>query len=174
MLHSVTDGTPAAGMESSSFHAEASSSPGLSEPAVVEQGRSANASTSSGAFTGFATETVSVRSAKIPSSSSFQSHLTSELCFLVDSGGSSHCPVVQYVVHKILVHWYIQYHLWVHSGGCFHQRTQNQTPTQMGNYTRSGVINSPVLMAVLLFFCILTVFFWIMLSEVLSNDLSQL
>ncbi|KAL2302162.1 hypothetical protein Nmel_009579 [Mimus melanotis] len=76
MLHSVTDGTLASGMESSSFHAEASSSPGLSEPALVGQGRTANASTSSEAFTGFATETVSVRSAKIPTYSSFQNELT--------------------------------------------------------------------------------------------------
>ncbi|KAM7049465.1 protein HEG homolog 1 isoform 2-T2 [Acridotheres tristis] len=76
MLHSVTDGTLASGMESSSFHAEASSSPGLSEPALVGQGRTANASTSSGAFAGFATETVSVHSAKIPTYSSFQNDLT--------------------------------------------------------------------------------------------------
>ncbi|KAI1237323.1 Protein HEG 1, partial [Lamprotornis superbus] len=76
MLHSVTDGTLASGIESSSFHAEASSSPGLSEPALVGQGRTANASTSSGAFMGFATETVSVRSAKIPTYSSFQNDLT--------------------------------------------------------------------------------------------------
>ncbi|XP_039925008.1 protein HEG homolog 1 isoform X2 [Hirundo rustica] len=76
MLHSVTDGTLAGGVESSSFHAEASSSRGLSEPAVVEQGGAANASTSSGGFTGFATETVFVRSAKIPTDSSFQNNLT--------------------------------------------------------------------------------------------------
>ncbi|TRZ19829.1 hypothetical protein HGM15179_007288 [Zosterops borbonicus] len=76
MLHSVTDGTLAGGMESSSFHAKAPSSPGPSGPALVEQGRTANASTSSGGFTGLATETVFVRSAKIPTSSSFQNNLT--------------------------------------------------------------------------------------------------
>ncbi|XP_041265506.1 protein HEG homolog 1 isoform X3 [Onychostruthus taczanowskii] len=76
MLLSVTDGTLAAGMESSSFPAGASSSPGPSEPALLEQGRTANASTSSGGFTGFATETVFVRSAKIPTYSSFQNDLT--------------------------------------------------------------------------------------------------
>ncbi|XP_030132977.4 protein HEG homolog 1 isoform X4 [Taeniopygia guttata] len=76
MLLSVTDGTLAGGMESSSSHAGASSSPGLSEPALVEQGRTANASTSSGGFAGFATETVFVHSAKIPTYSSFQNDLT--------------------------------------------------------------------------------------------------
>ncbi|XP_014727275.1 PREDICTED: protein HEG homolog 1 isoform X2 [Sturnus vulgaris] len=76
MLHSVTHGTLASGMESSSFHTEASSSPGLSEPALVGQGRTANASTSSGAFAGFATETDSVHSAKTPTYSSFQNDLT--------------------------------------------------------------------------------------------------
>ncbi|XP_077641055.1 protein HEG homolog 1 isoform X2 [Lonchura striata] len=76
MLLSVTDGTLAGGMESSSSHAGASSSPGPPEPALVEQGRTANASTSSGGFTGFATETVFVRSAKIPTDSSFQNDLT--------------------------------------------------------------------------------------------------
>ncbi|XP_063256960.1 protein HEG homolog 1 isoform X2 [Prinia subflava] len=76
MLPSVTDGTLAGGMESSSFHAEASSSPGSSEPALMEQGRTTNASTSSGAFTGFVTETVFVRSAKTPTYSSFQNNLT--------------------------------------------------------------------------------------------------
>uniref|UniRef100_A0A8C0UJM8 Heart development protein with EGF like domains 1 n=1 Tax=Cyanistes caeruleus TaxID=156563 RepID=A0A8C0UJM8_CYACU len=76
MLHPVTDGTLAGAMESSSVHAEASSPPEPSEPALVEQGRPANASTSSGAFTGFATETVFVRSAKIPTYSSFQNDLT--------------------------------------------------------------------------------------------------
>uniref|UniRef100_A0A8C3RAF4 EGF-like domain-containing protein n=1 Tax=Cyanoderma ruficeps TaxID=181631 RepID=A0A8C3RAF4_9PASS len=75
-LHSVTDGTLAGGMESSSFRAKAPSSPGPSEPALVEQGRTANASTSSGGFTGLATETVFVRSAKTPTSSSFQNSLT--------------------------------------------------------------------------------------------------
>ncbi|XP_056352491.1 protein HEG homolog 1 isoform X2 [Oenanthe melanoleuca] len=75
-LHSVTDGTLASGMESSSLPAEASSSAGLSEPALVEQGRAASASSSSGAFAGSATETVSARSAKIPTSSSFQNGLT--------------------------------------------------------------------------------------------------
>lgn len=79
MLHSVTDGTLAGGMESSSFHAEAPSSPGPSEPALVEQGRTANASSSSEGFTGLVTETVFVRSAKIPTSSSFQNNLTSKL-----------------------------------------------------------------------------------------------
>ncbi|XP_068051437.1 protein HEG homolog 1 [Anomalospiza imberbis] len=74
-LLSVTDGTLAGGMESSS-NAGASSSPGPSEPALVEQGRTANASTSSGGFMGFATETVFVRSAKIPTYSSFQNDLT--------------------------------------------------------------------------------------------------
>ncbi|XP_015490566.1 protein HEG homolog 1 isoform X1 [Parus major] len=76
MLHPVTDGTLAGAMESSSVHAEASSPPEPSEPALVEQGSPANASTSSGAFTGFATETVFVRSAKIPTYSSFQNDLT--------------------------------------------------------------------------------------------------
>ncbi|CAN8218503.1 unnamed protein product [Coccothraustes coccothraustes] len=76
MLLSVTDGTLASGMESSSFRAGASSSPGPSEPALVEQGRTANASTSSGGFMGFATETVFVPSAKIPTYSSFQNDLT--------------------------------------------------------------------------------------------------
>ncbi|XP_064573752.1 protein HEG homolog 1 isoform X6 [Zonotrichia leucophrys gambelii] len=76
MLLSVTGGTLAGGMESSSFHAGAPSSPGPSEPALVEQGRTANASTSSTGFTGFATETVFVRSAKIPTYSSFQNDLT--------------------------------------------------------------------------------------------------
>ncbi|XP_030097653.2 protein HEG homolog 1 isoform X1 [Serinus canaria] len=72
----LTDGTRASGMESSSFHAGASSSPGPSEPALVGQGRTANASTSSRGFTGFATETVFVPSAKIPTYSSFQNDLT--------------------------------------------------------------------------------------------------
>ncbi|KAL9847732.1 protein HEG homolog 1 isoform 2-T2 [Geothlypis trichas] len=76
MLLSVTDGTLASGMESSSFHAGISISPGPSEPALVEQDRTANTSTSSGGFTGFATETVFVRSAKIPTYSSFQNDLT--------------------------------------------------------------------------------------------------
>ncbi|XP_039558051.1 protein HEG homolog 1 isoform X2 [Passer montanus] len=77
MLPSVTDGTLAAGMETSSFPAGASSSPGPSEPALLEQGRTANTSTSSsGGFTGPATETVFVRSAKIPTYSSFQNDLT--------------------------------------------------------------------------------------------------
>ncbi|XP_066046388.1 protein HEG homolog 1 isoform X2 [Chamaea fasciata] len=76
MLHSVTDGTLSGDMESSPFHAKAPSSPGPSEPALVEQGRTTNASTSSGGFTGLATETVFVRSAKIPTSSSFQNNLT--------------------------------------------------------------------------------------------------
>lgn len=79
MLHSVTDGTLAGGTESSSSHAKASSSPGLSEPALVEQGRTANTSSSSGGFTGFATQTVFVRSAKIPTYSAFQNDLTSKL-----------------------------------------------------------------------------------------------
>ncbi|RLW04842.1 hypothetical protein DV515_00005644 [Chloebia gouldiae] len=76
MLLSVTDGTLAGGMESSSAHSGASSSKGPSEPALVEQGRTANTSTSSGGFTGFATETVFVHSAKIPTYSSFQNDLT--------------------------------------------------------------------------------------------------
>ncbi|XP_064291125.1 protein HEG homolog 1 isoform X2 [Passer domesticus] len=77
MLPSVTDGTLAAGVETSSFPAGASSSPGPSEPALLEQGRTANASSSSsGGFTGPATETVFVRSAKIPTYSSFQNDLT--------------------------------------------------------------------------------------------------
>uniref|UniRef100_U3KGE8 Heart development protein with EGF like domains 1 n=1 Tax=Ficedula albicollis TaxID=59894 RepID=U3KGE8_FICAL len=76
MLHSVTDGTLASGMESSSLRAEAASSAGLSEPALLEQGRAASASSSSGAFAGFATETASVRSAEIPASSAFQNALT--------------------------------------------------------------------------------------------------
>ncbi|XP_077037789.1 protein HEG homolog 1 isoform X2 [Agelaius phoeniceus] len=76
MLLSVTGGTLASGMESSSSHAGVSISPGPSEPALVEQSRTPNASTSSGSFTGFATETVFVHSAKIPTYSSFQNDLT--------------------------------------------------------------------------------------------------
>ncbi|XP_068877234.1 protein HEG homolog 1 isoform X3 [Aphelocoma coerulescens] len=85
MLHSVTHGTLAGGTESSSSHAEASSSPEPSEPALVEQGRTANVSSSSRGFTGFATETVFVRSAKIPTYSSFQNDLT--------NSSGSHQPV---------------------------------------------------------------------------------
>lgn len=94
MLPSVTDGTLAGGTETSSSRAEAPSSPGPSEPALEEQGRTANASTSSRGFTGFATETVFVRSAKIPTYSSFQNDPTSKLMSPgVHLGGNSHCPV---------------------------------------------------------------------------------
>ncbi|XP_031969799.1 protein HEG homolog 1 isoform X2 [Corvus moneduloides] len=85
MLHSVAHGTLAGGTESSSSHAEASSSPEPSEPALVAQGRTANVSSSGRGFTGFATETVFVRSAKIPTYSSFQNDLT--------NSSGSHQPV---------------------------------------------------------------------------------
>ncbi|XP_017595688.1 PREDICTED: protein HEG homolog 1 isoform X4 [Corvus brachyrhynchos] len=85
MLHSVTHGTLAGGTESSSSHAEASSSPEPSEPALVAQGRTANISSSGRGFAGFATETVFVHSAKIPTYSSFQNDLT--------NSSGSHQPV---------------------------------------------------------------------------------
>ncbi|XP_039410704.1 protein HEG homolog 1 isoform X2 [Corvus cornix cornix] len=85
MLHSVTHGTLAGGTESSSSHAEASSSPEPSEPALVAQGRTANVSSSGRGFAGFATETVFVHSAKIPTYSSFQNNLT--------NSSGSHQPV---------------------------------------------------------------------------------
>ncbi|XP_048164804.1 protein HEG homolog 1 isoform X4 [Corvus hawaiiensis] len=85
MLHSVAHGTLAGGTESSSSHAEASSSPEPSEPALVAQGRTANVSSSGRGFAGFATETVFVRSAKIPTYSSFQNDLT--------NSSGSHQPV---------------------------------------------------------------------------------
>uniref|UniRef100_A0A8B9MIQ8 EGF-like domain-containing protein n=1 Tax=Accipiter nisus TaxID=211598 RepID=A0A8B9MIQ8_9AVES len=84
-LHSVTDGTLAGGTESSPSYAETTSSPGPAQPASVEQSRTANTSTSSGGFTGFATETLFTRSSKIPTYSSFQNDLT--------SFSSSHQPV---------------------------------------------------------------------------------
>ncbi|KAM9286910.1 LOW QUALITY PROTEIN: protein HEG homolog 1 [Morus bassanus] len=83
-LHSVTDGTLTGGTESSASYAETTSSPGPAQPASVEQSGIANASTSSGGFTGFATETLFTHSFKIPTSS-FQNDLT--------SFSSSHQPV---------------------------------------------------------------------------------
>ncbi|KAM9235819.1 protein HEG homolog 1 [Leptosomus discolor] len=77
MLHSVMDGVLAGGMESSASYTETASSPGPSQPASVEQRGTANASTSSGSFKGFATETLFVHSSKIPTYSSFQNDLTS-------------------------------------------------------------------------------------------------
>ncbi|XP_074949094.1 protein HEG homolog 1 isoform X2 [Phalacrocorax aristotelis] len=84
MLQSVTEGALTSGTESSASYVETTSSPGPAQPASVEQSRMANASTSSGGFTGFATETVFARSFKIPTSS-FQNDLT--------SFSSSHQPV---------------------------------------------------------------------------------
>ncbi|KAM6131703.1 LOW QUALITY PROTEIN: protein HEG homolog 1 [Phoenicopterus ruber ruber] len=84
-LRSVTDGALAGGTESSASHAETASSPGPAQPASVEQSGTANASTSSGGFSVFATETLFVRSSKIPTYSSFQNDLT--------SFSSSHQPV---------------------------------------------------------------------------------
>ncbi|XP_035752196.1 protein HEG homolog 1 [Egretta garzetta] len=84
MLHSVTDGALASGTESSASDTETASSSGPAQPALMEQNRTANASTSSGGFGGFATETLFARSSKIPTSS-FQNDLT--------SFSSSHQPV---------------------------------------------------------------------------------
>uniref|UniRef100_A0A8B9YWC5 EGF-like domain-containing protein n=1 Tax=Buteo japonicus TaxID=224669 RepID=A0A8B9YWC5_9AVES len=84
-LRSVTDGTLAGGTESSASYAETTSSPGPAQPASAEQSRTANTSTSSGGFAGFATETLFTRSSKIPTYSSFQNDLT--------SFSSSHQPV---------------------------------------------------------------------------------
>ncbi|XP_069637024.1 protein HEG homolog 1 isoform X3 [Haliaeetus albicilla] len=84
-LHSVTDGMLAGGTESSASYAETTSSPGPAQPASAEQSRTANTSTSSGGFAGFATETLFTRSSKIPTYSSFQNDLT--------SFSSSHQPV---------------------------------------------------------------------------------
>nr|XP_009928363.1 PREDICTED: protein HEG homolog 1 [Haliaeetus albicilla] len=84
-LHSVTDGMLASGTESSASYAETTSSPGPAQPASAEQSRTANTSTSSGGFAGFATETLFTRSSKIPTYSSFQNDLT--------SFSSSHQPV---------------------------------------------------------------------------------
>ncbi|XP_010081911.1 PREDICTED: protein HEG homolog 1 [Pterocles gutturalis] len=81
-LHSVTGSGLAGRTESSTSYS--SSSPGPVEPVLVEQSGTANASTSSGGFTGFATETLFARSSKIPTSS-FQNDLT--------SFSSSHQPV---------------------------------------------------------------------------------
>ncbi|KAM6307124.1 LOW QUALITY PROTEIN: protein HEG homolog 1 [Aegotheles albertisi] len=69
-LHAVSGGT-----ESSASYAGAASSPGPAQPVSVEQGGTANASASSGGFTGSATETLFARSSKRPTS--FQSNLTS-------------------------------------------------------------------------------------------------
>ncbi|KAJ7407725.1 heart development protein with EGF like domain 1 [Willisornis vidua] len=75
MLPTAMDGTLAGGMETSSSYAKVSSSSGLAEPALVEHSETANASTSSGGYTDLATETVFVRSSKIPTYSSFQNDL---------------------------------------------------------------------------------------------------
>ncbi|XP_059676494.1 protein HEG homolog 1 [Gavia stellata] len=83
-LHSVTDSALAGGTESSASYAGTASSPRLVEPVSVEQNGTANASTSSRGFTGFATETLFAHSSKIPTSS-FQNDLT--------SFSSSHQPV---------------------------------------------------------------------------------
>ncbi|XP_009703544.1 PREDICTED: protein HEG homolog 1-like, partial [Cariama cristata] len=84
-LHSVTDGILAGGTESSASYTKTASSPGPAQPASVEQSGTANASTSSRGFTGFATETLLTRSSKIPTYSSFQNDLT--------NFSSSHLPV---------------------------------------------------------------------------------
>ncbi|KAM6200725.1 LOW QUALITY PROTEIN: uncharacterized protein WM294_006105 [Sarcoramphus papa] len=84
-LHLVTDGALAGGMESSASYAETASSPGPAQPVSVEQSGTANTSTSSGGFAGFATETLFTHSSKIPTYSSFQNDLT--------SFSSSHQPV---------------------------------------------------------------------------------
>lgn len=133
MLHSVTDGALASGTESSASDTETASSSGPAQPALMEQNRTANASTSSGGFGGFATETLFARSSKIPTSS-FQNDLTSKLVSpsIRSSRGSSLCSAFICVVYKVLVHQYMQCHLQVHSGGCFHQRTQSQTPPGWG------------------------------------------
>ena len=81
-LHLVTDGTLAGGTESSASYAETASSPGPAQPVSVEQSGTANTSTSSGGFAGFATETLFTRSSKIPTHSSFQNDLTSKLVSL--------------------------------------------------------------------------------------------
>lgn len=78
-LHSVTDGTLAGGTESSTSFTETTSSPGPAQPVSVEQSGTANASTSSGSFVEFATETLFTHSSKIPTYSSFQNDLTSKL-----------------------------------------------------------------------------------------------
>ncbi|XP_075009988.1 protein HEG homolog 1 [Calonectris borealis] len=83
-LHSVTDGALAGGVETSTSYAETASSPGPAEPVSVEQSGTANASTSSGGFMGFATEMLFARSSKMPTSS-FQNDLT--------NFSSSHQPV---------------------------------------------------------------------------------
>ncbi|XP_071418167.1 protein HEG homolog 1 isoform X2 [Pithys albifrons albifrons] len=75
MLPTAMDGTLAGGMETSSSYVKVSSSSGLAEPALVEQSETANASTSSGGYTDLATETVFIRSSKIPTYSSFQNDL---------------------------------------------------------------------------------------------------
>ncbi|KAM6332455.1 LOW QUALITY PROTEIN: uncharacterized protein O3Q21_002773 [Podargus strigoides] len=74
--HLVTNSTLAGGSESSASYAETASSLGSVKPASVEQSGTANTSTSSGGFVGFATETVFAHSSKIPTSS-FQNDLTS-------------------------------------------------------------------------------------------------
>ncbi|XP_032859267.2 protein HEG homolog 1 isoform X2 [Tyto alba] len=84
-LYSGTDGTLAGGTESPAPHAGTASSAGPAQPASVERSGTASASTSSGGFTGFVTETLFTRSSKIPTYSSFQNDLTSFL--------SSHQPV---------------------------------------------------------------------------------
>ncbi|XP_061861215.1 protein HEG homolog 1 isoform X2 [Colius striatus] len=79
MLHSVTDSTLAMGTESSTSYTETGSPLGPAEAGAgpVEQNRMTNASTSTGGFTGFATEILFERSSKIPTYSSFQDDLTS-------------------------------------------------------------------------------------------------
>ncbi|XP_076199123.1 protein HEG homolog 1 isoform X2 [Aptenodytes patagonicus] len=84
-LHSVTDGALAGGTESSASYTKTTSSPGPAQPVSVEQSGTANASTSSGGFAGFATETLFTHSSKIPTYSSFQNDLT--------SFSSSHQPI---------------------------------------------------------------------------------
>ncbi|XP_027579405.2 protein HEG homolog 1 isoform X1 [Pipra filicauda] len=76
ILHSAMDGTLAGGMERSSSYAKAASSPGPAKPTSVEHGGTANTSANSRDFTDLATETVFVRSSKIPTYSSFQNDLT--------------------------------------------------------------------------------------------------
>ncbi|XP_014795167.1 PREDICTED: protein HEG homolog 1 isoform X2 [Calidris pugnax] len=85
MLHSVTDGALAGGMETSASYAETTSSVGPAQPRLVEQSGMANASAGSGGFSDFATETLFARSSKMPTYSSFQNDLT--------SFSSSHQPV---------------------------------------------------------------------------------
>ncbi|KAM6260890.1 protein HEG homolog 1 isoform 4-T4 [Spheniscus humboldti] len=84
-LHLVTDGTLAGGTESSTSYTKTTSSPGPAQPVSVEQSGMTNASTSSGGFAGFATETLFTQSSKIPTYSSFQNDLT--------SFSSSHQPI---------------------------------------------------------------------------------